>query len=361
MHQLTFFTSATSLRLLLLCLLGMLSFPLQAAPATTSGDSSEVIAAAPLFATDDHLSIRLETNMKELLRDKREERSYHPGTLVYMDGAAEVRIPVSLRIRGNFRRTTCSFPPIRIKFDSAEVVGTLFEGQHKLKLVTHCQKSEIYESYVREEYLLYRTYNQLTKHSFGARFGEIAYIDTRGKMDTLVKPMFFIEPIEQMAAKSGGKLLDVKQVHPNQTDRYQATLMAFFAYMVGNTDWSIPGLHNVRLVIEQPGAAPLCVPYDFDWSGAIAAPYAKPNPQLGISSVQERVFRGFCQDPSVYQAVIDTFQAQKEAIMALYKQMPGLPEKRLERALSYYESFYMILDDPKRLQRDLLNQCRDNR
>ncbi|MEO1449654.1 MAG: hypothetical protein AAFV07_08985 [Bacteroidota bacterium] len=211
---------------------------------------------------------------------------------------------------------------------------------------------------MREEYLLYRTYNQLTPHSFRARFGEITYVDTRGKIDTLVKPMFFIEPQEQMAARCGGKLLKVKQVHPNQTNIEQATLTAFFAYMVGNTDWSIPGLHNIRLVRTSPAEPPICVPYDFDWSGAIAAPYAKPNPQLGINSVRERVFRGFCQDENMFRAVADSFQIHKTEILDLYRTMPGLPEKRLTRAVEYYESFYAILDDPKKFRREILDRCR---
>lgn len=339
-------------------LFGLIINPLQAYPPE---DSSEVSAEFPLFASQEFLTLRLETDLRKLIKDKKDKRDYHPGVLVYAVDSGEVRIPVQLRIRGNFRRTTCGFPPIRLKFDSADVVGTLFQGQRKLKLVTHCQKQTTYESYVREEYLLYRVYNQVTTRSFNARFGEITYVDTRGKMDTLVKPTFLIEPVEQVGIRNEARLLEVKHVHPNETDQYQATLAAFFAYMVGNTDWSIPGLHNVKLFRTQPGVPPFCVPYDFDWSGALSTPYATPDAQLGATSVKDRVFRGFCVDQKIFEAVVDTFQAQRESIMNLYLNMPGIPQKRLDRVLKYYKSFYAILDDPVRLKKEILDKCRTDR
>ena len=65
--------------------------------------------------------------------------------------------------------------------------------------------------------------------------------------------------------------------------------------MIGNTDWNLDKSHNIELIRPASGGAPIPVPYDFDWSGLIAPPYARPNQMLGIGSVKQRLFRGFCR------------------------------------------------------------------
>ena len=67
-------------------------------------------------------------------------------------------------------------------------------------------------------------------------------------------------------------------------------LASVFMYMVGNTDWSLPYLHNIR--VFQNFTSYIAVPYDFDWSGIVDAPYAVPDYRLNIKSVRDRIWRG---------------------------------------------------------------------
>jgi hypothetical protein len=52
--------------------------------------------------------------------------------------------------------------------------------------------------------------------------------------------------------------------------------MAVFQYMIGNTDWSVPYLHNIRILSFDAQTIPSVVPYDFDHAGIVNAPYALP-------------------------------------------------------------------------------------
>ena len=75
------------------------------------------------------------------------------------------------------------------------------------------------------------------------------------------------------------------------TDRRQMTMVAIFEYMIGNTDWSVPGNHNVKLIMSTTDSLhrPYAIPYDFDYSGFVNTDYAVPDEQLSIASVRERL------------------------------------------------------------------------
>jgi hypothetical protein len=120
--------------------------------------------------------------------------------------------------------------------------------------------------------------------------------------------------------------------------------------------WSVAGLHNIVLLQDSLGTA-YAVPFDFDWSGVVFAPYAVPAPQIGTKSVRERVYRGFCPDDGEMATLIALFNARKEAIYMLYRGQEGLERRELEQALSYFDEFYRTLNDPRAARRELTRNC----
>ncbi|MEL6843371.1 MAG: hypothetical protein AAFP02_09160, partial [Bacteroidota bacterium] len=96
---------------------------------------------AQLFGTDDILHVTLKSNFKDILNDRGDERDYHKAIISWDDSLGQKgSLPIRVKVRGNFRRNknNCAFPPIRLNFDEG-TEGTLFAGQNKVKLVTHCQ------------------------------------------------------------------------------------------------------------------------------------------------------------------------------------------------------------------------------
>jgi len=315
--------------------------------------------AAPLFASHEALAVTLRTDISRIRAERSEEEEVE-GTLTYRgpDGA-EVTLPVQVRARGIFRRDkrNCNFPPLRIDIPGKEAQGTLFEGQDKLKLVTPCQDGrDQYEQYVLQEYLVYRVYQLLTPVGFRVRLLTITYEDPDGGYDTRTKTAFFIEEDEAMAARNRGLVQEFQQFHPAAMEAEQDALVGLFQYMIGNTDFSTTHFHNAVMIRTEDGRF-LIVPYDFDWSGVVNARYAVPNELLPIRSVSQRIFRGFCR-PDVDDAVlIQRFNEQREVIWALYEGMPGLDDGVKKRSLEYYESFYEIVNDPRRYNREITRAC----
>ncbi|MDH3290513.1 MAG: hypothetical protein OEO20_08240 [Gemmatimonadota bacterium] len=324
---------------------------------------------APLFASPDLLEITIEAPLKSLLRDRDEDKESYDGTLRYfLSDGSPVTLDVSLRTRGRFRMkpSTCNFPPLRLNFKKSQAAETVFAGQDRLKLVTHCQdRRDEYEQYVLQEYLVYRTYNLLTDLSFRVRLARITYIDAERSRDPLVKYGFLIEDETAMATRNGWEVLEVRQVLPAQTKQDQLVLFEVFQFMMGNSDWdpflTEPGsgacCHNAVIIGSMADSA-IPVPYDFDWSGVISARYATPDPMLGIRNVRERRFWGICRPRAELDSIFPLFHEKREAIYELHRLQQGLDPKRLERTLEYYDEFYEIIGDPGKVRNDMERRCR---
>lgn len=316
--------------------------------------------ALPLFQAEEPLKMTLRTDIK-FLRDKRPDTMDIEGTLEFVDLDGSVKeIPIEVRTRGNFRRSkrNCNFPPLRLDFPTKRVEGTLFEGQDKLKLVTPCHDSRsAYQDYVLKEYLVYRTYNILTPMSFRVRLVEITYEDVNGEYDTRTKYGFLIEDEEHMAARNRAIPWDVPQFHPARLDGTMSVLASVFAYMIGNTDYSPVFFHNAKLIRTEDGRY-VPVPYDFDFSGAVNARYAAPDPKLPIRRVTDRLYRGFCRPELQREWIAELFNDKKDEIWALIEGFTLLDEDEREEMLDFYEDFYEVINDPGKFQREIVRACR---
>ena len=102
-----------------------------------------------------------------------------------------------------------------------------------------------------------------------------------------------LEDENKMAKRNGGISI-TRKMRPNQTEPNTFLTMAVFQYLIGNTDWSVQYMQNIKLVAADSIAVPVAVAYDFDHSGMVNAPYAKPAEELRMSSVRERRYRGYC-------------------------------------------------------------------
>jgi len=333
-------------------------------------DPTEKGANQILFESQDLLTLTIEAPLETIFKERKQESSYYPGAVILENAdGSRVRLDVEVKTRGKFRldRRNCGFPPLRINFKTEQVENTVFAGQNKLKLVTHCQdKRDEYEQYVLLEYLVYRTHNLLTDMSFRVRLARINYVDTDEDRDPITKYAFFIEDDELMAARNGWDLLAVPMVSPFDYEPNQLNLVEVFQFLVGNTDWdSVSGpsdetecCHNLKVIGNMAGPV-FPVPYDFDWTGMVSARYAKPDPKLSIRTVRQRLYRGVCLPGDQLVATIPEFQQRKERIYRLFQSQDGLEEKQLERAIEYLDEFYEIIQDPKKVEREMHDRCRE--
>lgn len=318
--------------------------------------------AKVLFASSEILDITIMINsMKELEADIGDDPGWHDAIFSYEDKDSLVNLNVKLQARGYYRKDpcNCNFPPVRINFREKQVEGTLFDGQNKLKLVTHCRKrKDIYDQYVLKEYLAYRIYNVLTDRSFRVRLLNIRYVDGSGKSKPSTHYGFLIEDTRDMAERNGFTHIKVNNIPQEYCDYFYQDLLTVFQFMIGNTDWSIPARHNIKLLLEKPDHRPVPVPYDFDWSGLVNPEYAKPSQKLGIASVQERLFRGFVKNIEDYNRIFEIFILKKPEIYSLISESL-LNEKHQQYVTAYLDDFYDIISDEKKVERAFIKEARE--
>ncbi len=328
----------------------------------------EGAAPRPLFASDDVVSLTVELPLRLLRGDRGQDSPERPAVAVFPGPEGQlVRVDVQVRTRGRFRlqRQICDFPPLRLDFPRGEVQNTVFEGQGKLKLVTHCRDRDLaYQQYVLQEYLAYRLYNILTEASYRVRLAWITYVDSEGRRDPMSRFAFFIEDAEDMAARTGWDLLEVRNVHPYDYRASQLRMLEVFHYMIGNTDWSVVApergkdycCHNGRVIGNLQGVA-LPVPYDFDLAGVVDARYARPAPDLPIRYVRERLFRGFCSSREEVEAAFGPYQQLRPAIYDLYRSQVGLDSAQLRITTEYFDEFYSVIADSAQVTTEFMENC----
>ncbi len=322
---------------------------------------------APIFQHDDTLQIRIEAPFSDIFRSRGDAAEYFPAMLYYR-GADDVEVatPLEIKTRGNFRnrKNVCSFPPLMLDFPRGEMAATIFAGENRIKLVTHCQGRERYYDYVLLEYLNYRVLNLLTDYSMKVRLLELSYVNSETSRTIAETHGFLLEDIERMATRLQLAEVKLKNVDAAWYDQEHEVLVALFQYFLGNTDWSLvvgdPGevcCHNVYpLQGEQTALLP--IPYDFDVTGMVNPDYAAAPRQLGIRHLTQRLYRGACPPRDTLERALNLFIEKREAIRALYAEQPGLNDVARNRALTYIDDFFGVIADSAQVENHILSACR---
>jgi hypothetical protein len=316
--------------------------------------------APPLFESDSLLVLTLRTDLKSLVRERDSTRiRYHPAKISFAGASdSSASINAQVRARGHYRRQRkiCDFPPVGLRFDK-ETKGSVFAQQRNLKLVTRCQRERSeYEQYVLQEYLLYRVYNLLTPHSFRVRLARITYEDVANAHPSLSTYAFFLEGEKDMARRNGGSIVAVTGARRDDLVSEQWALLAMFQYLIGNTDWSIAGLHNIVLVQTEPGTV-YPVPYDFDWAGVIETRYAVPDYRLPIKSVRERLYRGYCVSEEELRSAYARLSERREDIYSLLGSFAALDRRVTDGTRRYFDDFYKTIGNSRRMRDELTRSC----
>jgi len=322
-----------------------------------------LLVARPTIAStlfDEHgvIEIDLIGPVSAVMRDThtREERSF----TVRSGGET---FDVQARLRGKSRLRVCPFRPLRLRFPGDEAREP-FAGLDKVKLAVPCRRTVRAEKDLLEEYAAYRILNLVTDASFKVRLSHVRFAENPGDpaADSTLLYSFLIEPEESMATRLGGAVREEPAVALSWLDPRQAALVYVFQYLIGNTDWSLVApqdeatcCHNAILV--DAGKRLLYVPYDFDLSGLVDAPYAKPAAELRIDNVRRRLYRGFCAERDDLRDALAKFRAQRHGIEDIVRDLPVLTEQDKHRRIQYLEKFFKEAEDETRLLDQFERHC----
>ncbi|PZX51427.1 hypothetical protein [Algoriphagus chordae] len=312
-----------------------------------------------LFDSEEILEINMKFSIKKL-RAETNDSTFMDSFLVYKNPEGKLdTLDVGLRVRGNFRKENCYYPPIRLRLKKKEGKGNLFDGSRNLKMVFPCSNNKNADSYVVKEFLCYQLYEEVSKYTFNTRLIQITFEnedDKKGESEQLLG--FLIEDDDKVADRFDGEILENIKIAGTFLEDSAAVRHDLFQYMIGNTDWSSLYQHNVKILkLDNKTVVPLA--YDFDMTGMVSPPYAQVSNLVDIESVSERLYRGYCRDEQLMNAIRSEF-LMKESIM--YAELEDLkhlvPEREVKYMANYMKGFFDILQDDKRFEFNILSACR---
>ncbi len=319
-------------------------------------------APKPLFGSEAPIRFTIQGPVGSIAR--KAAKSVEPEAATLSLTAPAETHPIRLSARGLSRRTggICDFPPLRVEFTQPPPATSLFAGQRRLKLVTHCKSSGGHQQHVLMEYSAYLLLNQLTPFSHRVRLATVDYADANGK-PIISRYGFFIEDLDDVSKRNGLSEARVPdRINAAQLDASHAARTALFMYMIGNLDWSMRAgpagegcCHNSRLLSGGPALVP--VAYDFDYSGLVDAPYAIPPEQVRVRSVRQRHYLGYCRHNNAVLAAAAEFRSKRPALEAVYAQVPGLSEGTRRKALAYLGTFFSDIASDAAVRAKLLKDC----
>jgi len=329
---------------------------LAAFPATTLTQDSQ----PDFFADRSLLEFIIHTDLSVLLADRSLDSPERPAEVGYVGtNDTPVWLPVEVKTRGNYRlvEDICEFPPLRLDFQARRLWGTIFAGQNTLKLVTHCNFNDEYQQYVILEYLAYRLYELLTPKSFRTRLVKVSYADASGTYDPITAYGFLIEDVDDVAYRNRAVEVEFDEFPALLADEFEMGVLDVFQFMIGNIDWSPFLSQNVKFIQDVEGNTTV-IPFDFDWSGVVAPPYAHPTPDVPIDDVRERYYLGACRLTDHLTAVFEYFVEKKDEIYELYRNEQSLSQEKRAEVLAYFDDFYEIITDERLAQEQIRDRCK---
>ena len=317
-----------------------------------------------LFGSNDLLNITITFDLTTFLRKNLKGKPLD-GILTIRTGKADsILKEVWVDTRGIFRLQYCGFPPMELIFKKPfyayQYKGTI----KKLKLVTQCQSSDLFQDYVLKEYLVYRMYSLFSDTSFRVRLVKTTYIDSRKSKKPVQQFGFFIEPQSLLAVRDNARVLKNIEITQRNIDQEVMTRVAIFSYMIGDYDWAVPNQHNITILEPNDStglAMPLAVPHDFDWSGIVNPVYAIPADNVGLASVKERLYLGVCLSKEKFRIELLKFIPYKQKIYKLINEFTYLSSKARKDMTDYLDEFFSQVENPARLSQlidKLLTTCK---
>lgn len=288
--------------------------------------------------------VTITTHFNTFLENKR-YKDYLKGEFTFQPTeGVDMTIPVKLRLRGRYRRMKCQFPPLKLKFRKDDLAAHDLNEFNELKLVTHCLDDEATsQDLVAREHLTYCLFNILCEHSFRAQLVDVTYKNVKGKPKKIKGRGILIEDADELAHRMKGQRLDKFGLPDSCFNRRQENLTALFQYMIGNTDWSCNLQRNVELV-QLSETDVYAIPYDFDFSGLVSAPYAKPIPELGQTSVRQRIFQGKAANAEELHEATHHFMEKKDEVFNFVNNYDLISTEAKKDIVAYLEEFFAIIE-----------------
>ena len=223
-----------------------------------------------LFNRDEALTLSLNFDVDFFKEANEGKRYYHKALFMLetADGRMQ-KISAEVKLRGQFRTDTayCTLPQLKLKLDKALM------GIKSFDLVLPCQDNPEYTQYLVLENLIYQFYQRFCEFSFQCKMVKLQ-IQNTGKSGGSIQVYAMLKETENtLEQRCQAKELETLPIDSSRIDPLVYHKMLIFQQLIGNDDWSLRFLHNIKILENENGSL-FPLPYDFDFAEMISTPYA---------------------------------------------------------------------------------------
>jgi hypothetical protein len=337
-------------RIVLISLLWLLSLP-----------TLRLVAQTPSYLS--HLTcdtvpeLFLTLDWKNLIRHKK-DKEYVDATL-YCKSLPGTTSPLQakVRTRGHMRLNICEYPPLKVKLNKDILAEMNMSEFNEFDIVHPCEDIPAYTQLILREYLAYKLWELISPLHLRTQLVKLHYLDTDGTAAFEPDYAFLVEDQEEFSARIEAKRIKVTTMHKGALNKEAMLRICLFQFMIGNTDWYVSNSHNLEFFGMPDNPLLQIVPYDFDYSGLVNAPYAAHHESINLTSTTVRYYQGWCESMEEVNEQLTVFINNKQAILDLPKHIHGLDERSIRYTTEFLQQFFDIIEHPKKLENQVMKHC----
>lgn len=273
-------------------------------------------------------------------------------SIMSKEGLMVENAPMSINIRGKFRRMKCSMPPLMLNFKKSTLRELNLKPYDEIKLVTHCIEGKEGQENLQEERMIYQVYETLTPLSYRTIWLNVEYCNSLKPGECYRSVAFLIEPDKVLSDRLGIVEMKMYNMAEDSIDFSSYSNTAAFNFLIGNRDWSIVSSRNAKLFYNPKDHKYVVIPYDFDYANIVGASYRRETLSKSMSHPFDRIYQGEYFKERSGEILKSFCQFEKPILDALSVAPNPMDAQRREKVSKYFEIWFGMVKKtrPENLQ-----------
>lgn len=296
--------------------------------------SQEPVSLFDKLAGHQNVSITLTYTFDSLYKTNREELDALVD--IWTDSVCfATKIPLSLSLRGKFRRMKCSMPPLLLNFKKSTLRDLQLASIDEIKLVTHCLNGEEGIQNLQEELLAYQIYQKLTPYSYRTIWIQVKYCNSEVEGECFTSAGILLEPDKVLSERLGVEEKKMYNIPADSIHYTSYSLSTAFNFLIGNRDWSIASSRNAKLFYDPDSSAYIIIPYDFDYANIVGASYRRETLPKVMVHPFDRMYQGE-YFPEKAGQILKSFLVYEKIIQETVREADNTMDKERRKKIERY-------------------------
>ena len=251
--------------------------------------------------------------------------------------------PLSVNLRGKFRRMKCTMPPLLLNFKKSTLKELGLTTIDEMKLVTHCIEGEEGQNNLAEERMIYQVYESLTPLAYRTIWVTIEYCNSLNPGQCMTSAGFLLEPDKVISSRLGVEERKIFNVAEDSIHYESYTKAVAFNFLIGNRDWSLVASRNAKLFYNPSTGQYIVVPYDFDYSNVVGASYRKETRPKSMTHPYDRIYEGeYFRNKS--GEMLKTFYGFEKSILDVVESANNpMDNERRKKLCRYFSNWFDVV------------------